>query len=119
MDFSVNRPQYVKDTTNFKRYDQCNKDLNNYIHYFMSYERYRETVRQKFIKEKLQDSEIYDSTDAPLNGVNMMDIVGESNSVNDLSKNKVSKVGIAGDTLTAKLNDVNIGSKKYSMISGV
>lgn len=50
IDFGHGRPKYVKDTRNFKRYDECNKILNKQIAHFMHYEKYRDRVRHRFIK---------------------------------------------------------------------
>lgn len=46
IDFGHSRPQYVKDTANFKRYDDCNKSLNEYIGHFMRYEQFRNRIRK-------------------------------------------------------------------------
>lgn len=56
----------------------------------MSYERYREKVKQKFIKGRPNDSELYDSIDG--NAFNLaMETAGESISMMDPGKNASSQ----------------------------
>lgn len=50
VDFGKYFPQYIKETNNFKRYDDCNKSLNEYINRFMNYEKYRDRIRKNFLK---------------------------------------------------------------------
>lgn len=37
----------MKDTASFKKYDACNRSLNEYIGHFKSYEQFRDKIRRR------------------------------------------------------------------------